>query len=311
MAASDPLVSVVLPTYNREATVGAAIESVLRQTYRELELIVVDDGSSDSTEQFVRGLGDARISYLRHANNRGGSAARNTGLAAARGTLLAFQDSDDSWLPHKLERQVGFLAEADEATAAVYCPYRRRYPDGRVESHPADPARAPRGAILRDLLRANMIGTPTVVARRSCYETVGGFDEALPRFQDWDWMIRVAQSYSVGLIEEPLVEAGFAGDNISGGHTAELVAAERHLLDKHADLLREAGNDLWAYRLWHLAHVMVMQGAVDEGRRTFRRALDADYRPSWACMSLLARVPSLYRAAYRLTRGRSSPAQQD
>jgi glycosyltransferase involved in cell wall biosynthesis len=272
---------------------------------------VVDDASTDGTEQLVRQLGDARVSYLRHENNRGGSAARNTGLAAAHGPLIAFQDSDDEWLPHKLERQVALLREAGETMGAVYCPYRRSRPDGSSETHPVDPASAPRGDIHRALLRANFIGTPTILARRSCCDSVGGFDEELERFQDWDWMIRVSQDWQVGFVEEPLVLAGFGGDNISGGHTAALVAAERRLVEKHAERLRLAGNDVLAYRLWHLAHVSIMQGSTADGRRALRRALRVQFRWPWVGLGVLSLAPPLYRAAYRWTRGSSVPHQRD
>jgi len=305
------LVSVVLPTYNRRQSLGRAIQSVLQQTYARLELLVVDDGSTDGTEQLVHGLGDARISYLRHENNRGGSAARNTGLGAARGELIAFQDSDDEWLAHKLERQVAFLVSAGERTGAVYCPYRRDLLDGSSETHPRDPGSAPRGDIHRALLHANFIGTPTIVARRPCYESVGGFDEALRRFQDWDWMIRVSRDWEVGLVEEPMVLAGFSGDNISGGHTADLVDAERRLVEKHTECLRHAGSDVLAYRLWHLAHVSIMQGAAADGRRALRRALREQFRWPWVGLGVLALAPPLYRAAYRWTRGGRLAHQRD
>jgi len=303
------LVSVVLPTYNRRQSVGKAIQSVLQQTYTRLELLVVDDASTDGTEQLVQRIDDARISYLRHQNNRGGSAARNTGLDAARGSLVAFQDSDDEWLPHKLQRQIEMLGQAGETTGAVYCPYRRSFPDGTVQTHPADPTTAPRGEIHRALLHANFIGTPTILARRACVDSVGGFDEELQRFQDWDWMIRVSRNWQVGIVEEPLVLAGFVGDNISAGHDAALVAAERRLVDKHEACLRRAGPDVLAYRLWHLAHVSIMQGATSEGRAALRRALGLQFRWPWVGTGLLALVPPLYRAAYRWTRRRSGTRQ--
>jgi glycosyltransferase involved in cell wall biosynthesis len=305
------LVSVVLPTYNRLQSVGKAIQSVLQQTYASLELLVVDDASTDGTEQLVRQLGDARISYLRHENNRGGSAARNTGVAASRGSLIAFQDSDDEWLPHKLERQVESLRQAGEMTGVVYCPYRRNFPDGSSEIHPVDPASAPRGEIHRALLRSNFVGTPTIVARRSCCESVGGFDETLERFQDWDWMIRASRDWHVAFVEEPLVLAGFADDNISGGHDEALVAAERRLVEKHAESLLQAGNEVLAYRLWHLAHVSIMQGAARDGRKALRRALRTQFRWSWAGLGVLSLAPPLYRAAYRWTRTRSIAHQRD
>ncbi len=123
-------------------------------------------------------------------------------------------------------------------------------------------------------------------------------------------MIRVSRDWQVGFVEEPLVRAGFAGDNISGGHTAALVAAERRLVEKHSECLRQAGNDVLAYRLWHLAHVSIMQGAAADGRKALRRALQAQFRWPWVGMGLLSLAPPLYRAVYRWTRGRSVAHQR-
>ena len=106
--AASPQVSVVIPTYNRAHILGRAIDSVLQQTHRDLELIIVDDGSSDGTAALVRGIEDPRVRYV-HQQNRGVSAARNRGIAEARAEWLAFLDSDDEWLPQKLERQFSAL----------------------------------------------------------------------------------------------------------------------------------------------------------------------------------------------------------
>jgi glycosyltransferase involved in cell wall biosynthesis len=112
MENSSIAVSVVIPTYNRASLLGRAIKSVLEQTYQDFEIIVVDDASTDNTEEVVRNLRDRRIRYLRHEKNRGGSAARNTGIRAAWGQYIAFQDSDDEWLPEKLKKQMEVLAAA-------------------------------------------------------------------------------------------------------------------------------------------------------------------------------------------------------
>ena len=106
-----PLVSVVLPTFNRERLLPRAINSVLNQTYKNLELIIVNDGSTDDTEKVVKGYSDKRIRYYKQELNKGGSAARNVGIKLARGELISFQDSDDEWLPEKLERQVRKFSE--------------------------------------------------------------------------------------------------------------------------------------------------------------------------------------------------------
>ena len=117
----SPLVSVIIPTHNRADLVPLAIQSVLQQTYTNLECIVVDDASTDNTEETVRTIIDERIIYLRHENNKHASAARNTGIKYARGEFIAFLDDDDEWLPTKLEKQVPFLLNLHEKVGMIYC----------------------------------------------------------------------------------------------------------------------------------------------------------------------------------------------
>jgi glycosyltransferase involved in cell wall biosynthesis len=112
---------VVLPTFNRLYCLPRAVESVLRQTFTDIELIVVDDGSSDGTMDYLRTVSDPRLRVLRHEVNKHGAAARNTGIAAARAPWIAFQDSDDEWLVTMLERQVARVAEAGPEYGASYC----------------------------------------------------------------------------------------------------------------------------------------------------------------------------------------------
>ncbi len=102
----NPTVSVIIPTYNRANLVSRAIKSVLNQTYQDFEIIVVDDCSEDNTEEIVKSFNDSRIRYIKHKKNKGGSAARNTGIKRARGKYIAFLDDDDEWLPSKLEKQI-------------------------------------------------------------------------------------------------------------------------------------------------------------------------------------------------------------
>jgi glycosyltransferase involved in cell wall biosynthesis len=297
-----PRVSVILPTFNRAATLRPAIDSVLNQSYRALELIVVDDASTDETEALVSSIDDARISYLRHNDNSGGSAARNSGLQAATGELLAFQDSDDLWLSEKLERQIALLDSKPEV-GLVWCPYSRKNRHGVEELQPAAPMLAPRGEVQAALLEKNFIGTPTIVARRLCYERCGGFDEALPRFQDWDWVVRVAAQFQFDHLTEPLVAAGWAENNITDGHSESLVQAERILLEKHREALTKIGVDLLAHRIWHYSHICLMAGEISAGRAALREARDLQPTVSRTLYSILAHCPPLYRLGYRLMRG--------
>jgi glycosyltransferase involved in cell wall biosynthesis len=175
-----------------------AIESALSQTYRDVEVIVVDDGSADGTAERVIAEFGSRVHLLRLPENRGRSAARNAGIAAATGALIAFLDSDDLWLPHKLEQQVPAFADASV---------------GLVHSRVAliDAAGAPRVAESDGIARAFEIAerrgydygditetwcrmyTPAVVARRALLEQVGGFDPVLSQFEDWDLFWRVSR----------------------------------------------------------------------------------------------------------------------
>ena len=116
----NPRVSVILPTYNRAQLIAQAIQSVLDQTYQDFELIIVDDGSKDETEEVVNSFDDERIRYARHEENKGANAARNTGIAMARGEYIAFQDSDDKWLPEKLERQMRIFLITSTDIGVVY-----------------------------------------------------------------------------------------------------------------------------------------------------------------------------------------------
>ncbi len=120
MTEKRPTVSVIIPTYNRAHLLGRAIESVLDQTYQDFEIIVVDDASADETEEVVKSFGDDRINHIRHQKNKGGSAARNTGIKAARGEFIAFLDSDDEWVPKKLEKEIDRLQTLSNEVGVVY-----------------------------------------------------------------------------------------------------------------------------------------------------------------------------------------------
>lgn len=220
--AAAPPVSVVIPAYNRAATIRTAIESVLRQTYSDFELIIVDDGSSDGTLDAAAAVTDPRLRLVANPTNTGAAGARNTGVAHARGTWVAFQDSDDEWLPLKLEKQMARLAEKPEAIAA-YCGLLTL---GGLVDRPGErlrlryvpnPAQSPAEGDLRvPLLRRNMISTQTLVVRRDVFAELGGFDQALPAEEDWDFALRLAGRGPIALVDEPLVQQRFSPNSLTG-----------------------------------------------------------------------------------------------
>jgi glycosyltransferase involved in cell wall biosynthesis len=296
----EPTVSIILPTYNRERELSRAVQSVLEQTYTQFELVVVDDASTDNSADVVAGFDDARIRYIKHDRRRGGSAARNSGIRSSSSPFVAFQDSDDEWLRDKLARQMQLFEGAGPEVGAVYCGYIRVEPDASERYYPQAHIERREGEILDQLLRENFIGTPTLVIRRECLDRVGLFDERLPRFQDWELMIRIAAAYRVGFVPEPLMRAYYADRNISSGHDSSLADAEALILETHRDKIERAGGAVLAYRLWHLAHLRFMCGEMAEGRRLLREATEERYLLRHAFFRLLSLNQHLYRTVYRL-----------
>ena len=205
-----PLVSVIIPTYNRAVLVKNAIQSVLDQTYDNFEVIVVDDASNDSTAAVIASIEDQRLTYIRHEMNGHASAARNTGIAAAEGELIAFLDDDDEWLPLKLEKQVPVLVNASPEVGLVYCWMDHFDSDGRLvsETHPIHT-----GWVFDKMLdRPRLGGCPTIIVRREVFDSVGVFDVDLPRGNDGDFIRRVARKYAVDVVPEVLVRVNVGHD---------------------------------------------------------------------------------------------------
>ena len=206
-------VSVIIPTFNRAHTLCRAVNSVLNQTFRDLEVIIVDDDSKDNTEEILRKFNDPRVVYVKHKSNRGAGAARNTGIKNAEGKYIAFLDSDDEWLPVKLEKQLKKIEQANNRVGLVYTGFSVLSENGRKI---LDWTPKIEGKVFDRLLEGNYLGTTsTVLLRRECFDEVGFFDESLKSCQDWDMWIRVAKKYEFRCIPEPLVKYYIMRDSIS------------------------------------------------------------------------------------------------
>ena len=235
----SPRVSVIIPTYDRGWTLGGAVDSVLGQTYRDFELIVVDDGSMDDTPDILAGYGE-RIRVVRQ-ENRGVSAARNAGIGVATGELLAFLDSDDRWLPEKLAEQVGFF---DERPEALICQTEETWIRNGVRVNPKKHHKKPSGEIFEASLSLCLVSPSAVMIHRRLFDEVGLFDEALPACEDYDLWLRVSRSYPVYLIDVPLIVK-------YGGHEDQLSRAPR--LDR--------------YRILSLEKLLTEEGLSQKQRR--------------------------------------------
>jgi len=200
VAETIPLVSVILPTYNRAWIVNNAIDSVLGQDFSDFELIVVDDGSTDDTPALLQSYG-ARLRAIRQ-ENRGVSAARNAGIRAARGSLIALLDSDDEWLPGKLIAQVAYFEDDSEA---LICQTEEIWIRNGVRVNPGKRHRKEGGMIFERSLGLCLVSPSAVMMRRSLLDEVGLFDESLPACEDYDLWLRIAWKHPIGLIDRPLI----------------------------------------------------------------------------------------------------------
>ena len=209
---TQPFFSVIIPTFDRRDFLDEAVSSVLGQTFRDLELIVVDDGSTDGTKELMDSFVDERLKYM-HQANRGVSSARNKGLAAARGSFMAFLDSDDCWTSEKLQRARDYIQDYPDIkvfhTEEVW--YRKGRLLGQKEKHAK-----PSGGVYRKALPLCCISISTAVIKKTVLDETGYFDESLEACEDYDLWLRVTSRYDVKLIPEELtIKDGGRPDQLS------------------------------------------------------------------------------------------------
>ena len=214
--------SVVMPTYNRVGFLQAAIKSVFNQTWNvgEIELVVVDDASIDGTEEFIKSNRDKNIKYIKNAINKGGARSRNIGADNSTGEYISFIDSDTMWYEKKIEKQMSILMK--DPDSIVYCRYKKQH-KGRWVLMPDS---CKNGMIFENLLYQNFIDTSSVVMRRNSFFSVGGFDNAMPRFQDWELFLRLSHKYQFICVDEPLFDSLTLSNSITANNRARLEALE-------------------------------------------------------------------------------------
>ncbi|MCR4596806.1 MAG: glycosyltransferase, partial [Lachnospiraceae bacterium] len=227
-------VSVIIPTYNRAGTIGRSIESVLAQTHDKLEVIIIDDGSTDNTEEIVSGITDDRLRYIKLESNGGVSKARNQGVNLAKYDMIAFQDSDDAWRPDKLEKQIRRYEESPDALM-VYCAYELHIdnfsvivPPTRCQSYILD------GIIYPYLLEGNSVGAPTVLMEKDVFVGLGGFDVSYPALEDWKLALEVAKKGKISYIDEVLVDV-FRCDSSIGSSLNNYYKARCKMIAEYMD----------------------------------------------------------------------------
>ena len=231
----NKIISVVIPTYNREKLISRAVKSVLAQTYTDLEVIVVDDASTDDTETVVKKIESDRLRYIKIEKNGGACRARNAGIRAAKGDYIAFLDSDDTWNPDKLEKQIKYMQEK-KAEAVACNGWNIKADEKRLIANQQNKETAD----LNELLNANFITTGALLVKKELLIKIGCFDERLPRYQDWDLVLRIAKVTDIYFLTEPLYTLYFQENSITNSTSKEKkLAALKILYEKNEALLQE------------------------------------------------------------------------
>jgi glycosyltransferase involved in cell wall biosynthesis len=233
---SKPLVSVIIPTYNSASFVRQSVESVLRQTYDNFEVIVVDDGSTDNTEAVLLSYKDA-IRYIKK-NNGGPSGARNLGINEAKGEFIAFQDADDIWLPEKLQLQIEHFKQ-NPHLGVVFTGSVRFNESGLLDSNIRKGYTVPTGMIFDKLLTEHFVAMPSVMVRKSCLDEIGLFEETLIGNEDFNLYLRLARKYAFGFVNQVLVHIRIHENNLSD-NLEQMCEDEIKNLDKIASMFPDA-----------------------------------------------------------------------
>lgn len=217
------MISVIIPTYNREKVIKKSIQSILNQTYKDIEIIIVDDNSTDNTADIIKEFDNSKIRYYRLKENRGACFARNYGIERANGEYIAFQDSDDEWHGSKLEKQLDYLLFKN--LDIISCKIKIIGENNKI-IFPKDV-----NLSTNNIYIDNKISTQTILGKKQCFLNVK-FDENLPRFQDWDLAINLVKKFKVEVLDEVLVDV-YMQDNSISKNPEKAVKALKIFLEKY------------------------------------------------------------------------------
>jgi glycosyltransferase involved in cell wall biosynthesis len=262
---NNPLISVVIPAFNREKTIDYCLRSVLAQTYSPFEILVVDDGSSDNTTHIVLSLDNPRIRLICHESTKGAQAARNTGIDKAKGDWIAFLDSDDEWYPEKLSKQVAVLESRNwDERVVVHGDMDRYYPDTQLKTHWKLPIITGKDCYAT-LLRSPGPLFPALLISKTALLEIGLLDENVPSYQEWDTSIRLAKICEFIHLRESLAVYWLHGGETISKDRRRDVTGYQFVIEKHRNEIEKTlGIDGWYQAKAGLAYRCISLGFFDE-----------------------------------------------
>jgi len=272
------LVSVVIPTFNRAIFLDRSIKSVLQQTYQNFELIIINDGSTDETEEKVKEYQklDKRIIYIKNKKNQGPSAARNIGIKSARGEFIAFLDDDDEWLPTKIEKQVHILESLPPQHALCFTAFwivrggEKTYsPDKELKAICYDNKK------IRERLLALLSFIPqpsSILVRKECLFNVGLFDEKMSAFEDYDLFFKLSRRYFFKFIDSPLWYYHKTPNSLSSRIGEICMKARIYLLNKHFDEIKK-NKKILSNLYQEIGHFYMLKNKEKMAKNYFKKGI--------------------------------------
>ena len=266
-------VSVIIPTHNRAELLCFTVKSVMNQTFQDFEIIIVDDASTDNTEEIVNSLRDKRIKYIRHETNKGEAGTRNTGVQNGKGEYIAWLDDDDEWLPDKLQRQVAILDHSPKEVGGVYTG--RVNVDGTTGRILSRTLASKRGNLFSELLyHGYYLCVSSLMLRKSCFEKTGWFDESIPYGLDHDMWVRIAKEFQFECIEEPLTKYRIHEKRLSTNFDRVIKGKEK-ILEKYDQGYKKHPKIL-SKKFLEIGILYCLNGNPKEGRKAFLRTISLD-----------------------------------
>ncbi|MCX6786161.1 MAG: glycosyltransferase family 2 protein [Candidatus Komeilibacteria bacterium] len=271
-----PKISVIIPTCNRPELLKKAIFSVLRQSYQDFEIIVIDDGDKLFSKEVVNTFNDNRINYIKQAIRQGGAAARNTGIKAAGGKFIAFLDDDDEWLPYKLEKQMALFEFTEDNIG--FCFSTVIISNGKREYLSRLPIGENGNFFEGALDHFSGFPTPTLMIKKYVLDDVGYFDENFPSHQEIELILRISKKYRGLAVQEPLARLLISDHEHIGGQPEKRIIGREMLLRKYFEDFKTK-PEILARWYFNLALLYRDDCKFFEARRVFKSAFKVKFRP--------------------------------
>lgn len=265
-----PAVSVIIATYNRAYIISRAINSILDQTFQNFELIIVDDGSIDSTNELITKLmkKDSRIKYIKNKKNLGQPKSRNEGIKIAQGEYIGFLDDDDEWLPHKLEKQINKFQSVPENVGLIYCGLRYIHENKNM---PKIIIPKLRGNLFTNILKENFFGSSTPLIKKECFNKSGFFDGNFLSGEDWDMWIKISKNYEIDCVPEALTLYHVHGNQMSANFRDTIEGFEK-ILEKHSADIHKYPS-VYSAHLFRLGIFHCLNGDFKCGQKYFSKSI--------------------------------------